>query len=317
MSTSSSTTTTTTARSSSPTTMTALENSTNPNSGNQNASAAAAALISTSTSLTQFEVIRKWLAKNHKKYYDPEQASNKQLSHFLAQFIQFQEENLGRNAPKPAPTVTRLPFEILVDFQQGGALCHLFSVVFKYKHEQKISKLDLTAFGKRQSIIDLCQQIETCLIESNRLLLPSCYFRTELFGSAHQGLLQQLQTIVTKHKGRVVDSMDDADHIIYPPSSDEGADPTNGGNPWVRVVKRRPKDSLVLVHRYFTPDSHDEWLNGVDMDDDAAAALNESGQSTGASDVYEVTANWLLDTDLYNEWMNQVGYSKEKIFFSI
>lgn len=124
---------------------------------------AAATLITTSTSLQQFDVIRKWLAKNQKKYFDNDQANNKQLSHFLGQFIQFQEDNLGRNAPKPLPNVTRLPvrveilsfkpfrlilkiylynvvfkFEILVDFQQGGALCHLFSVVFKYKHEQKM-----------------------------------------------------------------------------------------------------------------------------------------------------------------------------------
>lgn len=70
---------------------------------------AAATLITTSTSLQQFDVIRKWLAKNQKKYFDNEQASNKQLSQFLGQFIQFQEDNLGRNAPKPLPTVTRLP----------------------------------------------------------------------------------------------------------------------------------------------------------------------------------------------------------------
>lgn len=169
--------------------------------------------------------------------------------------------------------------------------------------------MDLTLFGKRQAIIELCQQIETCLIDNNRLLLPSCYFRADLF-SAEQAatLLPQLQQIVTKHRGRVVDSPDDADHIIFPASSEESPDAGNGGNPWVRVVKRRPKEAMLLVHRYFTPDSHDEWLNGIDLDEDAAASLNESSQSAGGSDVYEVTANWLLDTDLYNEWMNQEDY---------
>ena len=168
----------------------------------------------------------------------------------------------------------------------------------------------MSQFGKRQSIIDLCQQIETCLIENNRLLLPSCYFRTDLFSSEQtSALLPQLQQIVNKHKGRVVDSLDDADHIIYPPSSEETSGSGGGGdatNPWVRVVKRRPKEAMVLVHKYFTPDSHDEWLSGVDLDEDAAAALNESGQSVGGSDVFEVTAHWLLDTDTFNEWMNQV-----------
>jgi hypothetical protein len=109
---------------------------------------------------------------------------------------------------------------------------------------------------------------------------------------------------VTKHKGQVVNTPEEADHIIYPMSYEEAADPTNGGNPWVRVLKRKPKDAMLLLHRYFTPDSHDEWLHGIELDEDSS--LNDSGQSAGG-DVWEVTANWLLDTELYNEWMNQVG----------
>lgn len=91
-----------------------------------------------STPVQQFEVIRKWLAKNHKKYYESDPPSNKSLLQFLCQFVQFQEENLGRNASKPLPPITRLPVEALTDFSPNGALCYLFYIVIKYKHENKM-----------------------------------------------------------------------------------------------------------------------------------------------------------------------------------
>ncbi|RNA00679.1 SWI SNF complex subunit SMARCC1, partial [Brachionus plicatilis] len=131
-------------------------------------------------------------------------------------------------------------FEILIDFQPGGALCHLFYIIFKYKHEQKIPKLDLSIFGKKSQIVELFCQIESCLIENNRLLFPTCYFRADLFESPEQQqLLERLRDIVRKHKGQIAEQMEDADHIIYPAVSDDIADPTNNNDHWVRVVRKR------------------------------------------------------------------------------
>ena len=95
-------------------------------------------LINMSTTLQQFETIRKWLTKHHKKYCENDVPSNKSLSQFLCQFVQYQEDHLGKNSPKPLPPITRLPCEVLMDFQTSGALCHLFSTVYKYKYEQKM-----------------------------------------------------------------------------------------------------------------------------------------------------------------------------------
>lgn len=262
-------------------------------------------LISLSTTVQQFDAIRKWLVKHHKKFCDSDPPSNKNLSQFLQQFIQFQEENLGKNAAKPIPQITRLPFEILLDFAPDGALCHLFAVIYKYKHQQKIPKLDLQLFGKKNQILDLCSEIETCLIENDRLVLPKCYIKQDLFvGPQLQALHTKLVEILRKHKSQLVSSVQDADHVIYPPSPDEAG---NDGAEYVRVVKKRGKDH-VLIHRLFRPDSHDQWLTNVDIDDDAAGLNDSSSSSNGGSDCWEVTANWLLDTDAYNEWMNQEDY---------
>jgi SWI/SNF related-matrix-associated actin-dependent regulator of chromatin subfamily C len=179
-------------------------------------------------------------------------------------------------------------------------------VVLKHKYEQKIPKLDLTLFGKKNQILELCAQIETCLAENGRLLFPTCFFREDLFaGAENSALLTRLKELVRKHKGTITDNMDEADHVVYPPSFEEIADVTNGANHWVKVLRKRAKDSI-LVHRLFTPDSYDEWINSIDVDDELTG-LNDSGSDMGG-EVWEVTANWVLDTDLYNEWMNQGDY---------
>lgn len=276
------------------------------NQTNQLASNISSNLLSLSTTVQQFDSIRKWLVKNHKKYFESEQPSNKVLSQFLCQFIQFQEEHLGKGAPKTTPAITRLPFEVLVDFQPGGALCHLFSIVFRLKHEQKIPKLDLSLFGKQSQLLDLCAQIEQSLVENQRLMYPTCYFRHELFvGEENQSLLMRLSEIVKRHKGQVVGKIEEADHVIYPSALDELNEPANRMD-WIRVIKKRGKDSI-LIHRIFTPDSQDQWLSNVEVDDDVAG-LNDSTNNTSGGDIWEVTANWLLDTDMYNEWMNQEDY---------
>ena len=143
-------------------------------------------------------------------------------------------------------------------------------------------------------------------MDNQRLLYPTCFIRNDLFvGAEMLSLLARLQDIIRKHKGQIADKMEEADHVIYPPAIDEVQDPSNRLD-WIRVVKKRNKDSI-LIHRYFTPDSQDQWLENVDLEDDVAG-LNDSGNNSSGGDIWEITANWLLDTDVFNEWMNQEDY---------
>jgi SWI/SNF related-matrix-associated actin-dependent regulator of chromatin subfamily C len=271
-------------------------------------------LINASTSLQQFDTIRKWLNKNHKKYFEgTEPPSNKQLLELLCQFVQFQEDNLGKHSSTTLANtnssnlhLTRLPIDIFFKFQPGDALCQLFATIYKYKYEQRIDKVEFNSLGKKSQLLELCSLIQQNLIQAKCLFYPTCYFRTELFvGNEMQNLLTRLQDIVKQHNGRIVSSLAEADHVIYPPSVDETYTSNgNGSCQWIRVIEKRGKD--VLIHRLFTPDSHNEWLLNFEIDDDAAG-LNDSSNNMGG-DIWEVTANWLLDTDLFNEWMNQEDY---------
>lgn len=103
----------------------------------------------------------------------------------------------------------------------------------------------------------------------------------------------------------MVDKLEEADHVVYPPSIDEQTDPSQRLE-YIRVVKKRGKDSI-LIHRLYTPESQDYWLNNIDVDDDAAG-LNDSGNNSSGGDIWEVTAQWLIDTDIFNEWMSQEDY---------
>jgi SWI/SNF related-matrix-associated actin-dependent regulator of chromatin subfamily C len=284
-------------------------------SSGSNVSHLSSSLIAASTTIQQFDTIRKWLSKHHKKYCENDPPSNKLLSQFLCQFVQFQEEALGRAAAQAAKPhtlpLTRLPFEMLTDFQPGGALCHLFSTIFKFKHEMRISKLDWQFFDvKRLQTFELCAQIEACLIENQRMNYPKIFIKRNMFnagGPDWQQLCERLEDIARRHKAMLVDNVNEADHIIYPPSVDESVPLVheNNNKQWVRVLKKKSKEN-VLIHRLFTPDSHDEWLN-VEIDDEAAG-LNDSDSNSSNGDTWKLTANWLFDTDVYNEWMNEEDY---------
>lgn len=119
-------------------------------------------------------------------------------------------------------------------------------------------------------------------------------------------MLSHLKEIVIKHKGQIVDKIEEADHVVYPPSLDEKEEIHL--NEYVKIVRKRDQD--ILVHRLCTPDSQDHWLTDVNLD---AATLNnliEMSASAGSAggDIWEVSASWILDTDVFNEWTNQEDY---------
>ncbi|XP_014678082.1 PREDICTED: SWI/SNF complex subunit SMARCC2-like [Priapulus caudatus] len=70
---------------------------------------------------------------------------------------------------------------------------------------------------------------------------------------------------------------------------------------WIRPIIKR--DSAILLHWWFTPDSYDTWMTGVEVEQEPASPVDEAQKLP-----YEVNARWILDTDEYNEWMNEEDY---------
>ncbi|MEQ2170269.1 SWI/SNF complex subunit smarcc1, partial [Goodea atripinnis] len=72
---------------------------------------------------------------------------------------------------------------------------------------------------------------------------------------------------------------------------------------WLRPVMR--KDKQVLVHWGFYPDSYDTWVSTGEVDGDV-----EDPPSTEKA--WKVHAKWVLDTDTFNEWMNEEDYEVDE-----
>lgn len=170
------------------------------------------------------------------------------LAQLLTEFIQYQEKRLGKNAADRH--TTRLPMRCFMDFKSGGALCQIFSIMFRYKADQRLRKLDFNV-TKAQSRKDkdpnvqLLAEIETGLIDEQFLRLPVVFIRPEVDNELREKITQ----IITNRQGEVVKEEEEATHIIYPPE-----DPTDD---YGRPLFRRGKN--VMIHWYYFPESYDSW----------------------------------------------------------
>ncbi|KAJ6224944.1 hypothetical protein RDWZM_003489 [Blomia tropicalis] len=238
--------------------------------------------------IQHFDAIVKWLQKNCKKSTAADPPTKQSLATLVVQLLQFQEEAFGKNVVKPP--LTRLPMKCFMDFKVGGSLCRILESVFKFKTDQGLRRFDLQSPSRMDRNVEMFMGIEKFLLANKCIIEPNIYISPEV----DKNLASKLRDIVKRHQGKNVESSDDATHIIHPPvpSTEEE---------YVRPVLKR--DRNVLIHWLNTPDSYDNWIT-VDSDIDTEPAIEREGP-------FEVTANWLLDLDEYNEWMNEDDYEPE------
>lgn len=168
----------------------------------------------------------------------------KSLSQLIVQMIQFQEDNLGKNAKNPS--FPRLPLRHFIDFTPDGPLCHILSSMHQFKSEQGWRRWDFSSPSRKDANIEMCQKAEEALEKKGYHLSPRIMF--------HKSLSKEDKTksteLIKKMKGVIVDNEDEATHILYP-SVDPDLDMFCRG-----VFKKGDK---CLVHFYRMPESHDNW----------------------------------------------------------
>ncbi|KAK8773689.1 hypothetical protein V5799_011779 [Amblyomma americanum] len=244
-----------------------------------------------SETIAQFDGVRQWLHKNCKKYTQAEPPTNKGLSSLVIQLIQFQEDAFGRSVSKPP--LTRLPMKCFMDFKPGGALCHIFAAVYKFKSEQGWRRFDFQSPSRMDRNVEMFMTVEKTLVQNKCLSLPHIYISSEV----EKQLISRLKDIIKRHQGTIAESPDDATHIVYPP-----VPTTDTSEEYVRLVMKR--DRSALIHWWYFPDSFDTWVSGLDIDMEPDSPQTHTGP-------YEVNAKWLVDLDDYNEWMNEEDYEVE------
>lgn len=244
--------------------------------------------------LSALEVIRQWLQKTVKKYLQSDPPTSKSLAQLATQLIQFQEDNLGKNAKPP---MTRIPLKFFLDFKTGGGLCHILMAVYKFKFEQGWKRIDMQ-IGKNQAkldrLIEMYQAIEKALIQNKLYVLPIIFVKNEV----DKSFAVKLKDIIRKHGGQVAEGEELATHILYP-----HCDPFE--EEYARPVFRREK--MVILHWYYFPDSYDTWVNT-----EGVLEGLPTDTTTPHTGPWRVSSSWLIESDQYNEWMNEEDYEVDE-----
>uniref|UniRef100_UPI00398F6C22 SWI/SNF complex subunit SMARCC2-like isoform X3 n=1 Tax=Pristiophorus japonicus TaxID=55135 RepID=UPI00398F6C22 len=240
-----------------------------------------------SDTVSQFDNVRLWLGKNYKKYIQAEPPTNKSLSSLVVQLLQFQEEVFGKHVSN-AP-LTKLPMKCFLDFKAGGALCHILAAAYKFKSDQGWRRFDFQNPSRMDRNVEMFMTIEKTLVQSNCLARPNIYLNSDI----EPKLLSKLKDIIKRHQGTVTEDKSNASHVVSPiPSSTEEEE-------WVRPIMKREKQ--VLLHWGYCPDSYDTWIPASEIE-----ASVEDPPSTERP--RKVHAKWIMDTDTFNEWMNEEDY---------
>ena len=139
--------------------------------------------------------------------------------------------------------------------------------------------------------------------------------------------MTELTKIVLAHKGRVVESTEEATHLV---EWDEEVDGKNrhmgelirdpNEEDYIRTLQLRPfskndgddmdNGGVALVHWWYHPDSYDEYipLKGEDIQftDPPDTHLMPQGRK------WRVCCKFISDVAIYNEWGNELDYEIEK-----
>ncbi|XP_044277838.1 SWI/SNF complex subunit SMARCC2 isoform X3 [Varanus komodoensis] len=240
-----------------------------------------------SDTVSQFDSARVWLGKNYKKYIQAEPPTNKSLSSLVVQLLQFQEEVFGKHVSN-AP-LTKLPIKCFLDFKAGGALCQILAAAYKFKSDQGWRRFDFQNPSRMDRNVEMFMTIEKSLVQNNCLSRPNIYLHPDI----DPKLQAKLKDIIKRHQGTVTEDKNNASHIVFPvPSSLEEEE-------WVRPIMKR--DKQVLLHWGYYPDSYDTWIPASEIE----APVEDAPTPEKPRKVH---AKWILDTDTFNEWMNEEDY---------
>lgn len=221
----------------------------------------------------------------------------KGLANTIGGLQQFLETAFGLKAVQQKP-FPKLPAKLFRDLSPDGPLAISARLCAEFMKEKGIKRLDWTKTEFRRELIDVVTRIRQELIRAGYiqtprvLILPSC---------PQEG---KLRHAISKMGGKIVPQSEStsATHILYPfPAS---GDP-NDGQEYLRTIELR--GALAHVHWWFLPDSYDEWISSL-----SAPGEPEPDSSPPGGRPWKVYYSWAIDSEKYNEWMNEIDYETEE-----
>jgi len=239
-----------------------------------------------STIISQLESVKSWLAKSAKKHVASDPPTAKSLSQLVQQFIQLQEDSLGKGAKNPP--ATRLPMILFYDLSPGGSLCHIFASMYKFKTEQGWRRFDLQSSSRKDANIQMCLKVEENLKTQKMYTAPAVLIKDNVKAADRD----KAKEIIKKKGGTLTEDEEEATHILHPKVD---LDNELYARP---IMKRGDK---CLVHFLMMPDSQDNW--GV-----CYPETDTPEEPDERADQYHVSVDWVLESAQYNEWLNEEDF---------
>lgn len=216
--------------------------------------------------------------------------TNANLALLTANLIQLNDDILGRDASPATRQTTKLPMKLFHDYKPSGSVYYMVWTHFQSRGTFRYTKL------VEHEAVRLLKRFHDGLLKVGHLKYPQLVFSTE-FDTATR---ESLEAIATAHGASVSKVRNSGTtHIVVP----EKGTVQDDGKDYLRVLQTR--GTLMLIHWLYHPDSYDTWLTTNDVEGTAPPTQQPtSGPQT-------VTAKWLRDLDVFNEWMNEQDYLPE------
>ena len=247
------------------------------------------------STITRLESVKNWLMKfvtYRGAANPPPTATAQSLSKLIQEFIQFQNDHLGRSARNP--TLTRLPVRLFYDLSSGGSLCHILFAMYKFKNDMErygvmeLRRFDLSSPYMKNTNLQMCKEVEDHLIRKKFFYIPVINIKDNVSAEDTEKIME----IIKKKRGvEITSDTDKATHIIHPKVDHKVA--------FCRPVFKR--GDKCLVHFFYMPDSRDQWRTMY-------PEINRGAWPEDKADIYNVSIDWVLDMEQYNEWMNEEDY---------
>lgn len=225
--------------------------------------------------------------------FNPVDVTPRSLSLLAGNLRQFVESALGRDADPAWKKITKFPHQLFLDYAPSGALDIMLCACLNFKALHGLRRLEFSNIDKREFYFDLLLRIQKSLKQARLLPMVKVFFARTVPTSVQPSL----RAIVSK-RGVTVSSASAATHIVYPDPPGSTAAETEGTD-YCRALQH--KDKAALVHWWYYPDSYDSWIPREDVD----GVPDPPEQHEGP---WHVQMRWLQDTELFNEWMNEIDY---------
>jgi len=197
---------------------------------------------------------------------------------------------------KPFP---KLPMKVMNDFAPGGAVETIAKVCAGALKNRKFKRIDWASPANRKENNELVSRIRQELLRAGHMRKPKIFLHPSLKPES----LSKLRNCISKMGGEMAQSEKEngITHIVHSDSADMEKDDAEH---YLRTLEIR--GYYAHVHWWFLPDSYNEWIPAVSAPSDV-----DPDQSPPLSRPWHVYERWILDSEKYNEWMNEGDYETE------